>query len=348
MHLRIKQIFALKVVKLLIILIIPLRVSIVAQDLHFSQFQSTPLYVNPANTGISAANLRLTNDYRSQWQSIDTAYSTLQIGIDGRLKLFNRFVGVGALILHDESSSSYLTVDKMMLSLSHSFFYKNHRFVVAVQPGYVMKRYDKSGITFGDQFNPVTEVYDPFIPSGDDLIGSDLSYFTLNMGVAWQARIKKLIPTVGLGVSNINRPVESFYADNTEEPIKLKYTLHGQVIIPMTQKYMLKPQGLIIYTPGSKQFNAGALFYYYPEMDGLELSSVYGLASFRINPIRNFDALILGIGAEIAGFDVCFSYDVNVSSLRKISRFQGAYEISLIYTLNMRKNKTESEPCFML
>ncbi len=346
MHLRFKQIFALKVVKLLIILTIPFSVGVVAQDIHFSQFQSAPLSINPANTGISRSNVRLTNDYRNQWHTIDSAFKTIQIGLDGRFRVFNRTMGIGALILHDESSGNYLNVDKLLVSLSHSFFYKNHRFVVALQPGYVMKRLGNP--TFGDQWDPVTEKYNLNFPTADDGIGHNLSYFALNMGLAWQSRIKKLVPTVGLSINNLNRPVESFYADNTEDPLPMKFTLHGNVIVPVTSKFTLVPQGLINYTKGSKQFNAGALFYYYPELFGASLNSVYALSSFRVNPVRNFDALIIGIGAEVASFDVCFSYDVSVSALQQASNFQGAMEISLVYTLGWKKNKTQSEPCFML
>lgn len=347
MRLNKKQLIAIKIVNLMLFLIICKNAVIFAQDIHFSQFQSTPLYINPANTGTSFADFRLTNDYRSQWQTIDVPYKTLIVGLDGRFNFFNRQSGIGALLVHDESGSNYLNVDKLFISFSHSFFYKNNRFTVGLQPGFVLKKYSNDNITFANQFDPNAEVFNPVIPSGETGLYDDLNYFDLNIGLLWQAKIKTLIPAVGMGINHINRPVESFVGDSQEDPLPLKYTFHGNILIPLTEKYALIPQALYGFTSGGREFIGGAIFNYYPNIRGFGLNKLYALSSFRVNPVRNIDAMILGIGSEIAGFDVCFSYDVNVSTLRKVSRFQGAYEISLVFSVK-RKPKTNPEPCYML
>jgi len=41
-----------------------------AQDPHFSQYTASPLYLNPAMTGVFGCNYRLTMIYRSQWSSV--------------------------------------------------------------------------------------------------------------------------------------------------------------------------------------------------------------------------------------------------------------------------------------
>jgi type IX secretion system PorP/SprF family membrane protein len=347
MHLNKKQLIALKVVNLILFLIICKNAVIFAQDIHFSQFQSTPLFINAANTGTSSADFRFTNDYRSQWRQIDVPYRTLMLAGDGRFSFFNRLSGIGALIMHDESLSNYFTTDKIFLSFSHSVFYKNNRFVVGIQPGIVLKNLSNEGVTFGNQFDSDNEVFNPFLPSSENSLYNDLRYFDLNVGFLWQSRIKTIVPSLGLGINHINRPVESFFANEEEDPLPLKYTFHGNIFIPLSNKYAIVPQVLYSFTSGGREFIGGTIINYYPYMKGLGLNKIYALSTFRINPVRNFDAIIMGVGAEVAAFDVCFSYDVNVSTLRKVSRFQGAYEISLIFSMK-RKPKINPEPCFML
>jgi len=339
---------ALKVVNLILVLIIYTSVKIYAQDIHFSQLKSTPLFINPANTGTAFSDFRFTNDYRNQWQKIDDPYNTLMLAFDSRITVFNRQSGIGAMMVHDQSLSNYVNTDKFFLSFSHSFFFKHHRIIIGLQPGYILKKINSNILTYGNQFDPGSQIFNPSLSSNEDDLNEDINYFDLNGGILWQSRIKTFIPSFGVGINHINRPVESFFADETGKPLPLKYTFHGNIIIPISQKYSVEPQALYSYTKGSKEFVGGVLFSYFPGQQDAGLKRIYGISALRINPVRNFDALILGAGLEIAGFDICFSYDVNVSSLRKVSRYQGAYEISLIFNANRKRGDHKAEPCFML
>jgi type IX secretion system PorP/SprF family membrane protein len=342
------KIIQLKIVNLLFVLLFCSCTQIFAQDIHFSQLKSTPLFINPANTGTGISDFRFTNDFRNQWHTIDNPYNSLMLAFDTRVLVFNRQAGVGALLLHDQSSANFLNVDKFYLSFSHSFFVKNHQIVVGLQPGYIVKKYSSKYLTFGNQFDQGGHIFNPDLPSSEDNLEENLGYIDVNAGLLWQTRIKTLVSAVGFSVSHLNRPVESFYSDTSGSPLPMKYTLHGKIKIPFTAHYALEPQALCTFTRGGKEFNGGAVFHYYPLMQNVGLKEVYGISALRINPVKNFDALILGAGLEIAGFDLCFSYDINVSSLRKVSRYQGAYEISLVFNSPRKRNIHRADPCFML
>lgn len=340
--------FVLKIINLIIVLCIYASINNYAQDIHFSQIKSTPLFLNPANTGTSMSDLRFTNDYRSQWYKIDNPYNSLMLGLDTRFSVFKRRFGIGGILVHDQSLSNYLNVDKAYFSFSHSFFYKNHQIAIGLQPGFVLKKLNDNILTFGNQFDPNNPGFDPSLPSNENGINEAFSYFDLNVGFLWQSRIKSFISSVGVGVNHINRPVESFYADSATAPLALQTNLHGNIFIPITKKYAIEPQALYSYTKGSKEFVGGVLFNYFPLDNNSGFRKFYGISELRINPVKNFDALILGAGIEIAGFDFCFTYDINVSSLREFSRYQGAYEISLVYYVNWNRSASRAEPCFML
>ncbi len=324
------------------------QLNISGQDIHFSQVHSIPVYLNSANTGIHKDDLRVCNTYRNQWSKIDFPYHSYYLSADGSIPAFGRKLGIGAYFLHDQSSSLYLTADKIYFSLSHSSYLGNHQIVAGIQPGIVLKHYNTSRLTFGSQFDPDGEVFDPDLPSNEEFLNNKMRYFDLNAGVLWRSKMNNLFLTTGFSVSHINRPVESFFDENDSTHLPGKYTFHGDLIIPLFQKFKVNPVILCTFTKGAREFVGGVLTAYYPGSSMLAVEKVYVVSNFRINPVKTIDALIIGGGAAIANLEIAVTYDINVSSLRKASNYQGAFEVSLIYTLNRRKTKDITEPCIML
>ena len=74
----------------------------IGQDLHFSQIFETPLLRNPALAGLFSGDVRVQSVYRSQWNSVTDAYST--VSANGEYKLL-----VG-------ESADYLTIGGQILS----------------------------------------------------------------------------------------------------------------------------------------------------------------------------------------------------------------------------------------
>jgi len=319
-----------------------------AQDIHFSQVHTVPQLVNPAATGIMESTMRLSDTYRNQWRQLDFPYVTNYLSADGKMKFLGRPLGIGAFFLHDESSSLYLTADKIYLSMSHSLYFRNNQFAIGVQPGWVLKSIDSRQISFGSQFDPDRETYDPDLPSGEALLEDKMNYFDMNIGFLWRAKINRLFPGAGISVQHINRPVESFYNRNDSSKLPAKVSIHGSISIPIGDKYRLLPLFLYSSTSGSTEFLGGLMASYHPDIPILAVNKLFGMAEFRMDPFQTFDAVIIGAGVGYAAFDLCVSYDFTVSSLRKASNFQRAFEISLVYILNRQKSGRETEPCFML
>ena len=89
-----------------------------SQDLHFSQFMNSPLFINPANTGfIPDGDYRMGINYRNQWSSVMTIpYNTMSVFGDVQLMQNHDntgWLGLGGLILHDEAGSGHLTSTKI-------------------------------------------------------------------------------------------------------------------------------------------------------------------------------------------------------------------------------------------
>ncbi len=77
--------------------------TVLAQDLHFSQFMNSPLTTNPANTGfIPDGDYRLGINYRDQWSNImSVPYKTMSVYGDVQVlknKSENGWLGLGGVI----------------------------------------------------------------------------------------------------------------------------------------------------------------------------------------------------------------------------------------------------------
>ncbi len=319
-----------------------------AQDVHFSQLHTVPLFLNPAYTGSGDEDFRVFNLYRNQWNRIDVPYNTFQFAADVKVNIYGRQFGLGGVIIHDESSSVYLTVNRFHLSISHAFYFQNHRLLIALQPGLAVKNYNADRIRFGSQFDQDSETFDPALPSNENFLSNNLRYFDLNAGVLWQSRIRNLKPGAGIAVSHINRPVESFYTSNDSLRVPLKTALAGNLYIPFLRHYSLDPQVLYTRSGSSSEFVFGMVGSYYPVTAQSSVKRIFLLSHYRVDPLQTLDALILGAGLQVNALEFCVSYDINVSPLRKASRYQGGFEISIVYRGITHSRTSNAEPCIML
>ena len=53
-----------------------------AQDVHFTQFDATPMIVNPAFTGAFNGSWRASGIYRNQWRSVTVPFVTYAASFD--------------------------------------------------------------------------------------------------------------------------------------------------------------------------------------------------------------------------------------------------------------------------
>jgi hypothetical protein len=180
------------------------------------------------------------------------------------------------------------------------------------------------------------------------LLNDKLSYFDLNAGFLWRARIKNYQLASGIAVCHLNRPVESFTKDEKDDHLPLRYNIQGNIVIPLTQRLDAVPMILYSQTSNSREFVGGSMLGYSFPDPALAVKNLYALAMLRINTFSNFDALMFGAGLRILKFDLCISYDLNISSLRKATNFNGAFEISLIYRNINARSKEPVMPCYML
>src|SRR5687767_10732106 len=169
---------------LLIITVLIAASQLPAQDIHFSQFNASPLTLNPALTGKVPCTYRFAINYRNQWNSVPAPYVTYSAAFDALVSVGRgaegQGFGLGALVFNDVSGDGNLSHVSLGGSLA---FHKalgigfNTLFSLGFQGTYSQKSIDYSQLVFQDQIitgGPTVETF-----------GDEPLYFDLNMGFHW-------------------------------------------------------------------------------------------------------------------------------------------------------------------
>lgn len=321
---------------------------ILAQGIHFSQFYAAPLLTNPANTGSSSENIRIANIYRNQWTKIGIPFQTFSTSVDKKLTVSEQTFGVGGFILHDQSSSFNLSANEFMLSLSYSKIIHNQQFTFGLQSGIVYKSFDLTNMTFNSQFNQSGMLFDATLPTLENGLDDRLHYIDLNAGIAWHALIHNMMSSAGISLSHINMPVEKFATSATGFRLPMKLNFNGEVVVPVNSRIYLEPAVFYSFTPGAHEFLLGSAGDYAIAKLNVPVKKLYGVTMFRLNPMRNIDAIILGGGAEFLNFTLGITYDFNISPLHRATNFNGAFEISIIYKGKNEAGRATGQPCYIM
>ena len=326
----------------LLFIIIVFRIASFGQDIHFTQYYATPLVFNPAATGLFDENLRLSNNYRTQWSAVGVPYQTVSVSVDAPFRFRGKSgLGVGFMFLHDKSGGTKLVADKFMLSLSY-LFRINHGNTISLglQGGYVSKHFTLDGITLPSQYNPETGYYDLNLPNNVTDMDMSLGYFDMHAGIAYHGKFQKAEPTIGLSVLHLNAPQETYC--NTDTKLTPRMLLNGEVKIFVGKSWSVIPHILTTFNKKTEELLFGALVE--RSIPTKVITSVFFGASGRTS-FSNFDAAMLTAGLTFYGITVGASYDINLSKLMQATNARGAFEVSLIYKLKIEKKNYITLPC---
>lgn len=326
----------------LILIIIVCRFACFGQDIHFTQYYATPLVFNPAATGLFDENLRLSNNYRTQWSAVGVPYQTVSVSVDAPFRFRGKSgLGVGFMFLHDKSGGTKLTANKFMLSLSYLLrINQKNTISLGVQGGYVNKYFTLDGITLPSQYNPETGLFDVTLPNNVTDMETSLGYVDMHAGVAYSGKFKKAEPTVGISILHLNAPQETYC--NTNSKLTPRMLLNSEVRIFAGQSWAVIPHILTTFNKKTEEMLFGALAE--RAIPTKSITSIFFGASGRTS-FSNFDAAMLTAGLTFYGITVGASYDINLSKLMQATNSRGAFEISLIYKLKFEKKNYITLPC---
>lgn len=314
-----------------------------AQDMHFSQFFNSPLTLNPASTGFFDADWRVANNYRNQWSSIDIPYQTIAVSFDRQFYIFSEKFSGGIVIVYDHSGHASLTVNKIFVSLAYHKNINGNVFHFGLQGGPILKSFSSDQLTFMNQWDHGTGAFESGLPSGESFSAENIAYGDFNAGAIWSRKMNKITPQVGIAAFHVNYPKESF--NNTDNRLSLRTAVHGGALINTKGRLYIQPNLLFMLHKRANLFNLGTNVGYNLPENRIKAEAIYVGGYFRDNTVTNVDASYGVIGLKINHWEVAFSYDVNLSTLKTGTQHRGAFEISVIFTSGSTVLNMLTDPC---
>lgn len=309
---------------------------IYAQDIHYSQFWAAPIYYNPANTGVFKGDYRFMANQRLQHSSItDKPYSTFGFSADARDKLVKN-LGLGAQFLYDVAGQSRFSTLQFQVSGSYRWnFLKNndkHAIIPGIQIGLIHRNIKDDNLTYDNQYNGF--YFDENINSGESFPIYKFTNFSLNSGFLYEYKESdRNWIRAGVALFNMTRPKQSLFKDD-EIVRDFRTSISAQVNWKIDRYWDIIPSILMSIQGKYLEPIIGTEARYYINDDPRDFLALRGGLWYR-----NQDAMYISFGADYMNWTAGFSYDLNLSKLRKASRVRGAFEFSLSYRLIQYKPK---------
>lgn len=305
-------------------LLICIMTSGTAQDLQFSQFYASPLYLNPAFAG-STQGGRVGLNYRNQWPQLGAHFISYAAAFDYHFHEARSSIGV--IVKRDElhaGDNIPVTSHDASLIYAYKIPLTDKSFIQpALQVTYAQRSAGHlSTLRFVDQFNDNGFTGNPT----EEEFPTDVNSF-----VDVSTGFVLMSPTYWLGVSahHLNEPNQSFL--DGDSPLPMKLSIHGGYRFSFEDHYSSRDRSIIpafVYKQqaGSRQLNLGMYANIEPVVFGLWYR---GFPVDELNGITQQDSFILMAGLKWDGFSFGYSYDMAINSLNQYNA--ASHEISLMY-----------------
>jgi len=303
-----------------------------AQDAQFTQFYASPMYLNPAFTGLTFEH-RFVANYRNQWPGVKTAYQTAMVTYDYNMTDLNS--GLGFTVMQDRSGTAGLT--HTQLGASYSYHFKINKFAeirMGANLNFNMKRIDFNKLRFNDQ-----------IATGSAVSVEATNYEPLNfMDFAAGALLNSNEYWLGLSAKHLTQPNSSMVGDKV--PLPLSISLHGGYRFILEQKSRVdlrryvSPAFNLRHEAKYDQLDIGVYYFHMPLNVGLWYR---GLPFKKYAPTygsRESVALLIGLDLSPKLVRIGYSFDLTVSRLG-VANSLGAHEISIIYEIAKKRKRNK-------
>lgn len=317
-----------------------------AQEARFAQFYASPLYTNPALTGVMEGQLRFTANYRELYTSIlgNEGFKTIAAGLEIRRPVGRgNFFGFGAQFLRDQAAGNFTRNQGV---ISGSFQKKlaggrrgpSYFLVGGAQLGFGQNGFDVQKLWFSNQFFVDPSSRAAFIDRGlssGETFGQNSSglYLDFNAGLLWYGVIdKNLSFYVGGAAFHLNEPNISYIG--ASDPLRRRIVGHAGAELGLgSSGFSILPAAIVQLQGPATSITSGANFRY-TQKDWKEVALRAGLwlhASNRIDKIAA-DAAIVTAVLELEQLQFGLSYDLTINDLKRSNNGRGAFEISMIFT----------------
>ena len=313
------------------------------EQVHFSQFETTPLDINPALAGVFRGDIRFNSSVRQQWASITDMYQTLYGSVDfpvAKNIIQDDFFALGISFINDMAGKTLFTTNQGYLTLAYSKSLSpkdDNYFSLGFQGGWAQRSISSSGINFENQWTGTA--FDNNLPNGELTLNETSSYFDMNSGIHWFfSPNDKFKSSIGLSMSHLHNPDVNFLG--LREKLYRKFSIHGICDIFIEKhKLSLLPKFYFMQQGKNRIILLGNDINFHLKGRS-EITNYLHDLSIAIGTYYRFaDALAPHLSMKWAGFTLDFSYDLTLSHLKDYNSGIGGPEISLTYRAGLSIGK---------
>ncbi|PCJ83674.1 MAG: hypothetical protein COA57_10810 [Flavobacteriales bacterium] len=300
-----------------------------SQDFHFSQYESSPQYLNPSMTGMFDGDYRVITQFRSQWTAIvSKPFTNSALSFDMPMK---NNIKAGAFILNNRAGAGNYNALTFVLSGAYDLSIKNspHHIAGGLQAGIIHKSVDINKLYFESQYsNSNGGGFNTSLPSNETIAGQSILLPEINVGLLYyfSKADSRINPFLGGAAFHLTEPKETFYSADNKLP--RRYVVHGGAKINISTKLQMTLHFLGMQQTNDREIVTSITGTYY--LKGPEAFLLYGLN------YRNKDAAIVHLGLKYGKLIYRISYDYNTSTLNAISNGRGGVELSIVYMMKQK------------
>jgi type IX secretion system PorP/SprF family membrane protein len=308
-----------------------------AQDMHFSQYNETPVIINPA-LSCTAYDTRVVANYKNQWASISSPFQTYGISIEKaikHLKLNKAYTGLSLVVLNDKAGDGDLGT--LTANLGFNVVVKsgkNSKISGGIGGGVNYRTLNPSKLKWESQYDGYT--YDALTPSNESIPNTTMLQADFSGGFVYHfAKSERYISSqdgtkfdIGFSAFHYNMPKYSF--GGTGDKQYPKFVGHANFDIGVKNAGIaFVPSAIYMRQGPSQEINAGFMFKYIIQdqavYTGLKKAcAISGGIYYRVG-----DAIIPSLLFQYDKYALGVSYDLNTSQLTSASKAKGGFEISL-------------------
>ena len=308
------------------LLMTTLHQAVAQTDPHFTQNYTYPMYINPALTGGSDGEYRVSAIYRSQWGAIGNPYRTTGVSFDTRT---NKNISLGGNLINQSAGDGGFNYFNAYASIAYTGVKfgtgNNHRVVFAMQAGLINRRVDQTKFKWGEQWNPITG-YNAGNATTESFAATSATTLDIGTGVLYYdaSPDKKTNVFGGLSFFHLNKPKDPIISNQSValNTIPMRYTIHGGLSFNLSERTSIIPHVLYMQQGNARETMLGTYVRHnLNEETDLMIGGYY----------RFKDAVAPFVGVDWRNFLIGLSYDVNTSKLGAMSRNINSFELSLSY-----------------
>jgi type IX secretion system PorP/SprF family membrane protein len=329
---------------ILLISAIILSGNLIAQDIHFSQFNNAPLMLNPALAGSFNADHRIIANYKNQWRSIAHSYMTYGLSYDAGIlkgKLHGGILGLGVQLFNDQAGANKMGLTQANVTIAYHLPINRKNLITAgIQGGFGQRRINESNMQWDNQYDPnAVNGYNPNLPSGETMNFHNKTYGDISAGMLWSysSQTSTLSSndarkvSVGVALFHINRPKQSFY-DLADNKLYMKFAFHVNSFIGFTNSALSILPSAVWFNQGPSNYILFGSLLRYRLNDQSKFTNFISETALAVGcHYRWGDAVIVTGQFEWKNFMLGISYDINVSQLTTASKGAGGLEVAVRY-----------------